>query len=922
MAFRGVMGSKVLLTQKINTLLANGDFHELIRTCIDYEKKHPKRKSFWIKKYLIVSYFKTYAIQLAFREAEATKRAFPEHAQECDELVLTELFILKAQANSPPISGLISAARFTDKMRKAEYVQALDTLKQEHCCLQPTLLDALRHINKLLHFYLETFTTLQNYICPTYLAQSKTTSPDKDDLKNGILLRSIVSTPIEELSNPNLWKLLDTNLERAVNEQIDTLSHEIFFCDAQLLLKMVFKTMYLMDREQSKALLHFLPWGSNAWHFLFFLGSLMRNEETAEGDSTLSLPSIDPETKRFFLTLRGNNLILKAALFDPGFREDLARLQVLFQDAHDFLLRPENADRNLAELVTPKIQKLPVMKSLLWYFKHTYNLYRLLHLLPKESFSDVQQIKTFKENDILLLRDTISRISATDKLGFKPIDLKTRLAFLRRLQWIGEFFTRKNWGFFLNTMDYFDPYVMASIRNGLVHIEELHEPNNLFAFEQDADKLCRLQKELQHLSAHILRTFLSARDDALPAFPSEEKWWSRAKWLPEARTYWQGVKDYYEQQFRQFTFEEDASVLFEQNFIPQTVLLTKDNLTLSDRQKKAVLKALVLDETTVMNADICFQYVRLALAPHPTELQKLESALKGTIPFVKKELTDMVRDALGQKSPFRAILWEFIAIAELQATVIRTEKRSAFQERQKKFDHELAEREARRKDVVDNCMTRHYPELLQCAQAFDTQLLSPKKLGLSALFAVLTNRLDTLVELHGLVPGTISSASIQNAMEKDINIFLASSYLLGQVVVLMNRLHCLGHLDKIDPELDTVLEEYVKLRNALEHCDPFIYSEKDHQLLMNSRLPHIMSWMIVEIIIRFRQKIIEYSKHLSDENPEALEKSKVKQSKPLDAEVSIILHQVRMRFYQASLEGKVDSKPTLSSESSTSLNSN
>lgn len=916
------MGSKVSLAEKMNALMARGDFQQLIKTCIDYEKKHPKRKSFWIKKYLIVSYFKTYAIQLAFREAEATKRAFPEHAQECDELVFTELFILKAQANSPPISGLISAARFIGKIRKAEYVQALDTLKQEHCCLQPTLLEALRHINKLLHFYLETFTTSQNYICPNYLAQSKTTSPDKDDLKNGILLRSIVSTPIEELSNPNLWKLLDTNWERAVNEQIDTLSHEIFFCDAQLLLKMVFKTMYLMDREQSKALLHFLPWGSNAWHFLFFLGSLMRNEETAEGDSTLSLPGTDPEVKRFLLSLRGNNLILKAALFDPGFREDLAKLHVLFQDAHGFLLRPENADRNLAELITPKIQKLPVMKSLLWYFKHTYNLYRLLHLLPKDAFSDEKQIKTFKENDILLLTDTISRISAADKLGFTPQDLKTRLAFLRRLQWIGELFTRKNWGFFLNTMDYFDSKVMISIRNALVHIEELDEPNSLFAFEQDTDKLCRLQKELQHLSAHILKAFLSARDDYLPAFPPVEKWESRAKWLPDARAYWQGVKDYYEQQFRQFTFDEDPSVLYEQNFAPKAVLLTRDNLTLSVRQKKAILKSLHLGENSDLDADICFEYVQLALASHPTELQKLESALKGTIPFAKKALTDMVGDALGQKSPFRAILWELIAIAERQATVIRAEKRTAFQERQKKFDHELAEREARRKDVVDNCMTRHYPELLQCAQAFDIQVLSPKKMSLRDVVVTLINRIDTLIEIHGLDQGTFSNASIQMAIEKDINVFLASSYLLGQVVVLMNRLYSLEQSDKIEPELDKVLEQYVQLRNALEHLDPFIYSEKDHQLLMNSRLPYIMTLAIVEITVIFREKIKEYSNNLPREIPEVLEKSKVKQSRPLDTEVSIILHQARMRFYQASLEGKVDSKPTLSSESSTSLNSN
>lgn len=912
------MGSKIQAIQKINAEFNRGAFNNVIQACLAFEKKHPKSNMFLIKKNLIMSYFKTYSIGLAFQQAEVTKSAFPGRAAECDELVLDELIILKAQANSPRISALISAARFTDKMRREDYVRTLDSLKREHRCLTPTFLESLAHINKLMRFYLETYTTLQNYISPNYLVQSKTTSLDKHDLKNSILLRSIVSTPIEELANPNLWELLDANVERAVNEQIDTLSHEIFFCDAQLLLKMVFKTLYQMDREQSKYLLNFLPWGSNAWHYLFFLGSLMRNEETAEGDSTLSLPGIDPETKRFFLTLRGNNLILKAALLDPGFREDLARLHVLFQDAHDFLLRPENAGRNLAELDTPKIQKLPVMKSLLWYFKHTYNLYRLLHLLPKDAFSDEKQRKTFRENDIFFLTDTISRISAADKLGFKPQDLKTRLAFLRRLQWIGEFFTRKNWGFFLNTMDYFDPYVMTSIRNALVHIEELDEPNSLFAFEQNIDKLCRLQKELQHLSAHILTAFLTARDDALPIFPPVEKWESRAKWLPDARAYWQGVKDYYEQQFRQFTFDEDPSVLFEQNFTPQAVLLTRYNLALNTRQKKAVLNALHLGENSDLDANNCFEYVRLALASHPMELQKLESALRGTTPFAKKALTDMVGAALGQKSPYRAILWELIAIAERQATMIRAEKRTAFEERKKKFDYELAEREVRRKYVVDNCMKRHYPELLECARVFDAQLLSPKKLGLSELFATLINRLDTLVELYGLVPGAISSVSIHNAMENDINVFLASSYLLGQVVVLMNRLHCLGQLDKIDPELDNILEQYVEIRNALEHLDPFIYSEKDHQLLMNSKLPNLMTEMIVEIMMRFRQKINEYCKKSLKEIPDVLEKSKVKQSKPLDTEVSIILHKVRMRFYQASVVEEALASKTTESESSTS----
>lgn len=778
----------------------------------------------------------------------------------CASLVKQQWARVIAQAHSGLITNLdrtINSESMRDKLREPTYIMSLERLKKEHEKKPADFYSQVEHINKLMHFFFTTYGHRKGYIRAQYLDENPEVKTARLKIADKMLLSGLKS-------NHSILYKCDTLLEVGKKE-IDELCTDIYLDDAQLVLRMIFKAIHSLPRDKCNALVHLLPWGSNSWYFLHFIGSLMESygEQFFNTLFILSMPSDTDEQNKvadnYLTSLRFSNCTLKATLLDQDVWKDLQKLRTLFSALQENLKTNNN---NLQPEHLSKIDELPTLKKLVWYFKHLHNLYRLQGVLPEDnhqgtvlSKKDAERLDTRRNPMTLLLK--------MDWMGSKPKagDLKSHLAFLRRLQLVGELFTRKNWGFFLNTMDYFDPQTVINIRNALVHIEQLTSSEALLRLERDTARLGALHTELSHLKSYLRDVVLKERKAHFKEFPREDKLTSLRFWLSDMTQYWESVKKYYEQQFKESKFEEDATPLYKENFIPRVPLLNPG--ILSGRLENRLKSTLGMNESDNTDFNVYIRFLRKVFDAHKSLLTELELAFQGNKVLDNDYLLGRVINTLAQRDHNLPIVKALLEAAEARSTELRREKRESFEERRAQFERELTRKEEVRQNLIKTKMTSSYPCIIQSAAEFANAFNEAQQPSVSELVNRLKNRIS-LLQLLFKENGTPIAlerqdiTALQGHLAVDVSLYFATSYLVGQIVSLFNKLHSLGELKEIHPDLSRLLEEYVGLRNAMEHSDPFMDSEKGHQTLMENSLPDAMAYMISEIAVRYGEQILSH----------------------------------------------------------------
>ncbi|MCL9684211.1 tetratricopeptide repeat protein [Legionella maioricensis] len=898
--------------KRIKRLFKQKAYERVIDHCATFLQLHQSDYNYDVCLYLAQSHFELNEFAQGASAIEDAKKIVRDQGKleqiaVCDAILKkawTRLVMnVKSGLSILDLESLSSAEKARTAMRESNYVKALERLKNNHQCIRATFSAQVEHIIQLMNFFLQTYADKKKYIKAEYLDDSPVVKSTRLKIANMMLLSGLTQN---EFLFPGPDKL-----ELLAQLEIEGHCKDIYLDDAQLVLRMMFKTIHALPRDKCKELVHLLPWGSNSWYFLYFIGSLMNIGNSKFFNTILSLGmKVNNSTEEtsnavsYFLSLCFSNCTLKVALLDQDFCEDLRKLGTFFEAIQENLRANSDA---LKPDQLPKLDELPTLKKLVWYFKHLYNLYRLKGFLPNA----VTEGTLMHKSDIELVdsqRNPMALLLKMDLMGSIPCDLKSQLAFIRRLQLIGELFTRKNWGFFLNTMDYFDPLAVINIRNALVHIEQITRSEVIFRLEADTNRLHQLHIELSHLKSYLLEVVLKARDTNFKPFPPREKMNSIIFWLKDVTEYWESAKTYYGKQFTQFKFEDDPSPLYKENFIPGQEILKSNVSIINYRHEGRIRKLLGMSDDSDINFAVYIQYLRKVFADHQELLTELELVFQGKKALNKEKLFDKVFNVLSMQDSNLPIVKGLIEAAELYSNELRKEKREAFEIRHAKFEEELAKRDEARKDAVKKKMQTNYPYITDCAAELESEL-NGNQPSVSSLVDTLKNRiklLQTLFKDNGTVitAETQGIIAIQKHLASDVSLYFATSYLVGQIVSLFNKLYSLGELKEIHPELNLLLVDYVGLRNALEHSDPFMDSEHAHQLLMDNKLPDATAYMICEIVCCYGAHIEAYSPKahatISKAGAPTVDAGKVKQVEAVDIGKFISSCDKRMKDFRAS----------------------
>ncbi|CCB86923.1 putative uncharacterized protein [Parachlamydia acanthamoebae UV-7] len=637
---------------------------------------------------------------------------------------------------------------------------------------------------------------------------------------------------------------------------------DIFFEDTKKILRMLFETMYHFPREKRGEFVKHLPWDKNSWYLFDFCGAIFCSDAAIENLAKLKGTRFIPfqfhdaeknEQQAFFLrSVMDQNLIVKIACFD--LLEDLKTIQIFF----DALLQRLTTKHPLDDL---KMGPIPHFEALLRYSKQLFNTQRLLCILPLATNNFPMRDPSFEamgcsssESPLLIIHEMIDKeansneekkkihglinqIFATvanmqeDKMDreassaerllyhcspahFNPTTLKGRLAFLRKLQLVGETFSPLSWNSKdLRKVDYIDTENLYKIRTNLIHLEL--NPSNfqlIIELESDKERITKMFEDLQTLRENVSEATVK-RQQGFPAWPakSKEKQGFHA-WGPFAREYWQVIKS---------TLSGPSSDF---NFIPSQDLL-------STQETNAFLDV-IIDERQ----------------------NKLSQVLRGEIAWIEVEITDLFKPDLDKASRRKAnSLYEKAhkQYRQLKHAYIRNQRALRTQKKEQ------------RKQQLNQIMLQTYPSL----NAFIQTLFSNQNHDVSSqnLFAILKDRLyrfHTLLKEQGLESRDPQSLQdeLHTFLTQDMNFLLSSSYLLGQILLLLNQGLIRAHLARPDMKLD--LEErlptYVTLRNHLEHTDPIFESIDLPYYEMMSDAPKLMAIVMTELVYKYGTAILNY----------------------------------------------------------------
>ncbi|MBL7479026.1 tetratricopeptide repeat protein [Legionella bononiensis] len=599
---------------------------------------------------------------------------------------------------------------------------------------------------------------------------------------------------------------------------LDNLEDDVFLDESQIIFRMIFETIHQLPREKRGALLDFLPWGTNSWYFLEFCSTFFRDSEHdspipfmypyLKGESEASIKLYNEFQKSLLI----DNCLVKVVIPDL-LKEDLPRLYRFFSTVQKNLIDPQNSIKPLEDL--------PNLRPILWYFKHTYQFARLTALLPSpmDQKTYVHHLQGEHPCEISPLVHLLLLTPTEDSLVG---NLKSKLALIRRIQMIGEVFTRRGWGNQLDTIDFVDTELLNEIRNGLSHLEDLHSFDHIYELEHNNATIISLYKELNHLRDIIYQVIKNRQMqfNTLPDVTTPFK-----VWKDPMTTYWNRVKHYYKQ----------PVPYNPQTFVPSVPLLEEQPLTK------------FLDSINKNS-----QYYK-----------KVCSMLRGEIPMEQlsfDETKDLSTPALRQSGIKKVLKTASKKYNELKNKFIKQKS-----DERKKEEQTLLNT---KKAVMQN----DYPHLRALGFTSYDQLHKPEKMSVRSLLNSLQSRFELLRKIltdsGANFDDTSSVEVVKSLITSDVEVLLSCSYLITQIVSIMNKLDGLEALEVIHPQLPVRLPCFIALRNALEHNDPVIDSKDNSFIQMQSNANILMAQIAYELIDQFFVSIMKADPILMADHPD------------------------------------------------------
>lgn len=721
------------------------------------------------------------------------------------------IFRKKAEEQIGTIRGLVSFVTseelellnkpienvFRELFCTQEYLRELDFLYKQHQQIQNDAYE--EQINKIIALINFAFTYFQPNQKPVAFADKSLLDSSIDARKRRI---QYVGNYAAKILIPRCVEpgRITEGLDCLVLNMLGDLGDDLFLEDSRKVFRMLFESMRCLPRDKRGDLSLLMPWKNNSWYLLEFCSTFFHACGEDNSVSTLYFEKNDSATTalmgEFQKSLQMDQCLVKVAL-SQLLQEDLPILHQFFSSIKAQLARPD-------ECRIEPLGELPNLTTLLWYFKHTYQLCRLMAILPLPFDSSISLFK-FKQTDELVKFSPLMALMSLvhSKETFKH-NLKSRLAFLQRIQMTGEIFTSRGWGNQLDSIDYIDYELLQDIRNSLSHPEDLLSFSHIDALETNVDRLVALYKEFS-LFKNRLYEVIAHRQSQFQALPNVNR--PFVAWKEEMSHYWHAVKRYYASPA---SFDLDT-------FIPLTPLINAK----AYKEFDACSNPEAADYTNVRNM--------------------FDGRVKMDLNYPQDELRKLLRPNMKERA-----MRKIFKLAEKEYKSLRLRAANAYAKQKQQEQRALKET---RRDVMDI-----YPEIKALGLASREQLRQ-SAMPFDDMMACLKSRFyllkNILIDAGLYSDEYLSEEQVMNEIVRDVEVFLSCSYLINQITSIMNKLHALGLLAPIDPRLPERLESFVSLRNALIHNDPVLESEMNLFIHMQSNLIRETACIVYELISTF-----------------------------------------------------------------------
>lgn len=719
------------------------------------------------------------------------------------------------------------------KIYKAEFKAQFDALKEKHKTLNTmTAMEHIEWIVEIIEFILANYQfniPPFSFINTDYLEESERGFKLRAEMlvhMDNTLITNVVyhlyPLPSQE---SNRIKIRDHNYKKAIN----ILSDYLFFTDLIKLMRMMFETIHHLPRDYRNQFYKHLPWGESSWFNFDQLGSIFfTNFDNQNKFECIIVQNAKTEAfQSFVLSLQEYINFVKVSLVTI-LDEDLLLLKDFFSSILTYEKTKKPRD-------IKNITHLPNLSILQDYFKQSFNLWRMLNHLPyelnKTTRPNLSQIEISRLTDfnLYLLRDKLTSL----------LSLKEKLAFLRQICCFGELFTNRNFGSDLELIDFIDPVFIKTIRNGLVHIEDLQSTDTITSLENSDEILGNLNQEL-YLLRNKLVDYISKRQEKFPWPAAEGK--PIREWFSMMQKYLHVVKNEYNSScgFNSTSFAPNKPLLPEEDI--ETLLGAFRNESVED--------------------ELFIKKLRLELLGISPLSSKYLSQIKD---HLKKDYVSSKEEPNKQASDNCRKIDILYCKADKQYNQLKNEQIKIASQKNKNEQQQVTTQ--RRIAMQD------YPTIEKVAKSLTTN--KEKIMPASELLKNIQIRLDvlnTLLQNSCIVfePNSYLPTQYDNfkkLLKEDTELFFSTSYLATQLISMMNRFSSLMVLEEYKEEqsskawlelakdLKSRLPDWVALRNILMHPDGIIESQETCYFHIDfHQLPDTIGYFIIDLLSNFQQK--------------------------------------------------------------------
>lgn len=630
---------------------------------------------------------------------------------------------------------------------------------------------------------------------------------------------------------------------------------EIYHDQAKKVVRMICETVYYLPRDMRGLL---TPENNpNFWLMIEFSAAACADDVVVNGTEGLPITLSHYNHKHlhsndsaiyFFNSYLNHMGVVNVAM--PEIINDLINLQPFFKKLSENICDKDSLSQPQADKLKELLTDIPIdnFAALHWFIKSTFNIFKLMALLP-----DSIQPAAYKGS---IQKELLERYQSI--ANNPPITLKSRLAIARRIQLVGEILTKRHLGNTLNSTVNIILLkdILNQFRNGTAHVDEI-SLETLKEFERE-DNLKLLLEELVELKKSLF-LLMEEIQQSLPSNSIIEE--NGILEMEQYISLWNAIK-----QHPMYNPNPNTELVFPP-YIPNTMLLLKKPALLKKFLKREplpqveivnrVFAGLANSDDLIIFQDFIDTYKKFKEVKDVGQAYRLMYELLGyTLPDQRDKCRTVV---LGQQPyvDLGLVLRNDLSEQEtMQAKAILSRAINCYNKGQKAYNKQIRtiheQKLETKKRAYENSKATAlsaFPIVTKLSESFDNCHFNKHDFG-----TILTNLEDRLMLLKALLneekmflEDSNFAKSINTALEQDLEFSLAISYLTCQIIVLLRPL-----LENKQFNLPFSNEEFdmlTALRNALLHFDPVLESQhRPYSHMDNSVVSNMMAQFLEKII--------------------------------------------------------------------------